>query len=279
MDGPLLSLQVFNGSQFIDPGDSITLDPCDIVRIGVINQTSDKKNQYDGYVIITDGLAAGSWTGNSWYYDYYSGIPGWTYYGTSVVTGMDAWYAQMSVPSLEILPLNTVNAWVEYQHNQFGQDATITLYNEFYEPVDTLIIQGSDIQISAPNGGENILTGSSYEISWLSHSGIPLVDIEYSDDNGSGWTPIVASTPNDGQYLWDPVAEINSDECLIRISDASNSAVNDTSDDLFTIYECFLGPFEGDLNGDCFVDLRDLSLMVQYWLRCGNPFDSNCTGI
>ncbi|MBU2447466.1 MAG: hypothetical protein KJ666_18085 [Bacteroidetes bacterium] len=96
-------------------------------------------------------------------------------------------------------------------------------------------IPGSSIiTVTSPNGGENWQAGSTQSITWTS-SGVSTVNIEYTTNNGSNWTTIIASTPaGAGSYAW-TVPNTPSSQCRVRISDASNSSVNDLSDGIFTI--------------------------------------------
>ncbi len=93
------------------------------------------------------------------------------------------------------------------------------------------------LSLSSPNGGENLTAGTTYPIGWSSTGSISNVSLEYSDDNGAGWTVIEASTANNEQYDW-TVPLIGSDECLIRIFDVDDPAVSDESDGPFTIDIC-----------------------------------------
>jgi len=92
----------------------------------------------------------------------------------------------------------------------------------------------SSITVAAPNGGENWAVGSSKNITW----GYNLVDnvkIEYTTNNGSDWTTIIASTPASAtSYSWTIPNEISAN-CKVRVSDASNSALNDESNAIFSI--------------------------------------------
>jgi hypothetical protein len=93
------------------------------------------------------------------------------------------------------------------------------------------------IEVSSPNGGEVWKVYESKDITWTSSTGITNVKIELSLDSGANYTQvIVASTPNDGTFTWNPIpSEAVSDHCRIRISDVANAAVNDTSDADFTV--------------------------------------------
>ena len=86
--------------------------------------------------------------------------------------------------------------------------------------------------IEAPNGGEVLTGGSTYSVTWTS-TGIGIVLIKYSSDNGLSWTPI-DTVANTGSYNW-LVPAVNSNRCLVRISDASNPSISDTSDRVFTV--------------------------------------------
>jgi hypothetical protein len=159
-----------------------------------------------------------------------------------------------------------------------------------------LIIEGS-LQLSTPNGGEFLLAGSSKTITWEDFrsgtgcSGNYL--LKYSTDNGQSWALVDAnSISNTCSYNW-VVPSINSDQCLVRIVDANDPNVSDTSDNTLYMYQC-QGPVVGDLNNDCYVnfgdfaiiaqtwliengtDMNNLSSFVQSWCNCANPYDPTC---
>ena len=149
------------------------------------------------------------------------------------------------------------------------------------------------ILISDPNGGEILMAGIIYPISWSNTGLVSNVSIEYSDANGidGTWTIVEASTPNDGEYEW-TVPGVNSEQCLVRVSDASNADFFDVSDDVFTIYQCQIDP-AADLNNDCKANMYDLAIasagwddvynisnlsaLANDWLGNGNPFDPEYT--
>ncbi|MBU4401076.1 MAG: hypothetical protein KKE86_17320, partial [Planctomycetes bacterium] len=93
----------------------------------------------------------------------------------------------------------------------------------------------ASITVSLPNGGESWIWGSSHNITWTTTGTITNVVIEYSTDNGTGWTQVTASTPNDGSHAW-TVPYAYSTQCKVRVSDASDAGVFDVSDALFNIY-------------------------------------------
>ena len=100
------------------------------------------------------------------------------------------------------------------------------------------------------------------------------VILEYSINDGIDWMPI-STVSNTDSYDW-LIPPVDSTECLVQISDASNKALCDTSDDSFTIFVCRLNTV-ADNDNDCKVDLADFALMAADWLRNGNPFDEGFT--
>ncbi len=92
-----------------------------------------------------------------------------------------------------------------------------------------------EITVSFPNGGEHYTQGveAPHNITWTS-SGITNFNVDYSTDNGTTWINIVTNTSVN--YLnWAPPMEV-SNECLIKVSDATNTT-SDVSDNTFSIVE------------------------------------------
>ena len=115
-------------------------------------------------------------------------------------------------------------------------DASNAAVNDVSD-ADFSIVAGAAIAVTSPNGGENWAAGSSRNITWTS-SGVSNVKIEYSTNGGSSYTSVIASTSNTGSYAW-TVPNAPSTNCLVRVSDASNAAVNDVSNATFTISAAF----------------------------------------
>ncbi len=87
----------------------------------------------------------------------------------------------------------------------------------------------------APNGGQTWYAGTTQNITWISmFMPSPTVKLEVTTDNGTTWTTITNSTPNTGSYAW-TLPNTPSTTCKVRISDTSNSTINDVSDANFTI--------------------------------------------
>ncbi|MCX8057323.1 MAG: choice-of-anchor J domain-containing protein [Ignavibacteria bacterium] len=119
----------------------------------------------------------------------------------------------------------------------------------------TYAAQPASVQVVQPNGGEVLVVGQTYQIIWNA-SGISQVKLEYTTNNGTTWINIAtvpALTTNkvklDGKHPKDPNAYIEgtlgtynwtvpntpSNQCRVRVSDASNPSIFDVSDNVFTI--------------------------------------------
>ena len=92
------------------------------------------------------------------------------------------------------------------------------------------------LTVSTPNGGESWEASTTQNITWTSEN-VDNVKLEYSTNNGTDWTDIVASIDaTAGSYAW-TVPIRPSENCLVRILDVTNLSVTDVSDDPFTIKE------------------------------------------
>jgi len=87
------------------------------------------------------------------------------------------------------------------------------------------------VQVTSPNGGESWNVGSTQTISW-STQGVASVKLEYSTNNGNTWNTIATSSATSFSWV---VPDAVSSNCLVRASDASDAAVNDASDAVFSI--------------------------------------------
>jgi hypothetical protein len=100
--------------------------------------------------------------------------------------------------------------------------------------VFTILGSGSAITVISPNGNEIWQVGFPYYIIWNSIN-VSNVRIDYSIDNGFSWILITYSTPaSTGYYSW-IVPNTPSMACIMKVSDASNSALFDVSNADFTI--------------------------------------------
>jgi hypothetical protein len=90
------------------------------------------------------------------------------------------------------------------------------------------------ITVTSPNGGESLTAGSVQGITWTGTGTVGNVKIQYSANNGSTWSTITSSTANDGSHDW-TVPHVNSSQCLVKVSEASDGSPSDTSNAVFSI--------------------------------------------
>lgn len=129
-----------------------------------------------------------------------------------------------------------------------GTNATF-LYNGGSPTSDQQYPFTSDsVILVTPNGGESLVVGKSYEITWTDTGTVGNLHVEFSDDNGVGYSTVIASTPNDGSYDWTVPSSV-SDLCLIKLTDVGDPGITDVSDAVFSI----IPPPEQTTGGGSFV--------------------------
>jgi len=109
-------------------------------------------------------------------------------------------------------------------------DFSVT-YLKFTKPTLTL---------TWPNGGENLMHGESYPITWTASGDMKNstpVALSYSLDGGNSWTAISSATANDGHYRWTLPSNENVQRAMVKIvvTALDSSTVEDTSDGSFSI--------------------------------------------
>jgi len=82
----------------------------------------------------------------------------------------------------------------------------------------TFSVKISNVQLTQPIGGETWFSGSNKEIKWKAKTTTGNVSIEYTFDNGTNWTTIAASTPNDGSFIWSNIPIVDTHQANIRIT-------------------------------------------------------------
>ncbi|MBI4179975.1 right-handed parallel beta-helix repeat-containing protein, partial [bacterium] len=88
--------------------------------------------------------------------------------------------------------------------------------------------------LTSPNGGDSIQSPGPFSITWLSTGTISASRLDYSTDSGVTWSVITPSVVNTGVYSW-TVPNVSTTQAKVRVSDTSDAAVNDTSNDVFQI--------------------------------------------
>ena len=123
------------------------------------------------------------------------------------------------------------------------------------------------LTVSSPNGGECLLANTTYTVTWSGAWSIDEILIEYSTDNGQNWDAFT-TVANSGSYNW-PVPAVDSNECLVRISDVLNPGVSDTSDLVFSIESVRYSGGTGEPNNPYRIataeDLNDIGNYEEDW--------------
>jgi hypothetical protein len=137
------------------------------------------------------------------------------------VCGLNGWFGPLSEGD-----------WLFYS-NQIPSP-----YGPFY--INFHVDAPPTLTILNPNGNEYLLVGSTYTIRWEDSrsegycAGNYLLD--YSIDEGNNWIPVDSNTiSNACSYDW-LVPSIDANQCLIRITDAGDPNITDTSDQPFYVY-------------------------------------------
>jgi len=77
------------------------------------------------------------------------------------------------------------------------------------------------IELTSLNGGEALVGGSTYEITWATaNDGVGIITgayLEYSINGGSSWLTIQWSTPNDFSYYWTVPTGVNYDNVRVKV--------------------------------------------------------------
>jgi carboxypeptidase T len=107
----------------------------------------------------------------------------------------------------------------------------------------SIILTPMTIWLSSPNGGECLMGGGSWPVTWSAvPGGNPFlanpITLEYSTAGPTGpWSLIVDNEANDGSYTWTPVPSLDAVNCYVRVAaeDTSGTTGSDTSNSSFEI--------------------------------------------
>lgn len=182
----------------------------------------------------------------------------------------------------------------------YWRDSVMSFYGDFwYNPaadferdfdVDLRDFNNFDYGLPTPNCSQKLVlvpvteeclfAGSTYLIEW-NWNHFYFVDFEpvivepndhpgnirlsYSTNAGQSWNIITTITnPNTRQYLW-LVPDVNSTNCMLRISDLGHAGLMDTTWNTFSIRQCQQS-ITGDIDGSCYVEYGDVGEVASYWL-------------
>ncbi|MDI3503422.1 MAG: hypothetical protein PWP64_358 [Candidatus Cloacimonadota bacterium] len=90
------------------------------------------------------------------------------------------------------------------------------------------------LELTQPNGAEVWASGLQNVITWEKEQ-VNTVKLEYSSDGGSSWITIANNVSSAAGYYHWTTPNINSTQCLVKVTDAEYEQVCDISDEPFTI--------------------------------------------
>lgn len=86
----------------------------------------------------------------------------------------------------------------------------------------------------SPNGYEILYAGTQHRIQWSTNCSASPVTIHFSADGGQTWSTIASATSNTGSFWW-TVPSVLTTTALLRIAFADQPAIQDFSNNFFTI--------------------------------------------
>ncbi len=206
-------------------------------------------------------IYATRWSGGGGFVKSTDGGETWAY--STPLNGINMWNVAVSTTNPNFVITGTYgpsysttggiyisrDAGVTWQRTYQGLQATTNYGCLVIDTLSLFVLQGDGIyrynqptgslNVTSPNGGEIWHAFSTHPITWSS-TGVTNVMLEYSSDNGSSWNTIAASVPaNTGSYLWH-VPDMTTSNCLVRVTNTTNSAMIDQSDAVFGVDRLFI---------------------------------------
>ncbi len=142
---------------------------------------------------------------------------------------------------------------------------------------------GESLTLIAPNGGEELATGSQYMVNWDSEDYDGLVNVDVSLDNGQTWLSIATDQPDSGAVEW-TVPDVATDSAWVKVYDPEDQDPSDMSDEPFAIVIEPPQEINYALSFDGIDDLvrvlPDTTLNVadnftiEFWIKTDNPHQS-----
>ncbi len=110
--------------------------------------------------------------------------------------------------------------------------------NELFDPMKTDLLEVRPLRLIWPNTSNDLFVKHSqmHEIIWEAPKNISKINIYFSTDNGNTYSVLSENIDaQTGRYTW-LAPEINSSECLIKITNAYNEHENAVSVTPFTVF-------------------------------------------
>ena len=114
--------------------------------------------------------------------------------------------------------------WIDVRNNGFDNP------REF-----TIVSQPDGLTITAPNGGETFMSGSSLTVTWNTIGTVSPISLELIDAQGTLVYLIADGITNEGTYTFELPACILTGSYRIKLYKTDGGAINDVSDGSFTV--------------------------------------------
>ncbi|MBX7154838.1 MAG: LamG-like jellyroll fold domain-containing protein [Candidatus Kapaibacterium sp.] len=137
------------------------------------------------------------------------------------------------VQSFDATSLNTNNTYQATVSITMNNDGNLQ-NNALSRPFVVENPSATAVQVTYPNGGEDLLVDSTVTITWT-HSNIDQALVELTTDDGLSWQTIKTFQPAKDLKLQWKVPALTTTSARIRITDMANSMVYDVSNNVFTI--------------------------------------------
>lgn len=129
--------------------------------------------------------------------------------------------------------LKKVQVLQDYDHEEIAKGKGDRI---LFGKIQADLLNMDHLIVKHPNGGEIVGDAEPIEIKWLTPGDVDKVDISYSADGGATYTSIARGIHALNEvYHWN-APEVNSRNCLVRVSNSADSTKYDVSDQPFRIY-------------------------------------------
>jgi hypothetical protein len=143
------------------------------------------------------------------------------------------WHQQDAPDALEIAR-NEYIASIQHNRNPFIDHPEWTSRIDFSTMTYIADPYAKLITVTAPNGGENLITGSTKNITWTSQN-VDTVVIEYRSANNTPWVLISDTVLGSSKTFSWSVPSLITSTAKIKISEKGNVTIADSSNNVFSI--------------------------------------------
>jgi hypothetical protein len=177
-----------------------------------IRQNSSQNLQWDAYNLKKVNIKFSADNGNEW---------------QSLGSNLNSGYGKFNITIPDVVSNNCLIK-IEDLNDSTTYDISDSVF----------VVYDPSIKIYYPNGGEEFEVEMTDTIRWYLYQPSNVnINLDYSTDNGVSWQPIIHDFHNNVYYYVWQIPIVSSRQCLIKITDNSDTSRYDFSDAVFTIYD------------------------------------------